>query len=347
MIPFNREYVNLLNKKEGLEKVLLETERQIEDLIKTADSEKKAIIRLSAAIEKQKSILLLGMGASHFLNHMLAIQLRKLGYRAVAIPASEYYYDSFDPGESVVILTSQSGESVETVKCMEKLNGRELFCVTLERKSTLANNCHAIVAAGGGEKAFAGTRSVTLTLGIFSLLAENLGMEPDSTLKAVLEKTEDNDKLQEAINSVSHKKNLIVTGRGIYYGLSELFRLGCEELSGIPAICYEAGQLRHGPLELLAVDTTLIVFRQFGIPSQLSLSLEEATQKSGADLIVFDGSGSKALKGAVTIPFPAGDSLASSLAILPSLQAFMISYACKRNPQAGTPFYSVKVTTTE
>lgn len=346
MIPFNREYLSLLNKKEGLEKVLLETERQIEDFIKTANCEKDAISQLSAAISKQKNVLLLGMGASHILNHMFAIQLRKLGYRALAIPASEYYYDSFAVEKTVVILTSQSGESVETVKCLEKFNKNELFCVTLEKNSTLGNKCQSIVASGGGEKAFAGTRSVTLTLGIFSLLVENLGMEPGSTMEAIMG-TVDNVKLQEAINSISHKKNLIVTGRGIYYGLGELFRLGCEELSGIPTICYETGQLRHGPLELLAGDTTLVLFRQDGVPGQLAFSLEGAAQKSGSDIIVFDSSGSGSLKGALTIPFLVGDSLASSIAILPALQAFMISYACKRNPQAGTPFYSSKITTIE
>jgi len=60
------------------------------------------------------------MGASHFINHMFAIQLRKLGYWAIAVPASEFYYNDLNIDDTQVILTSQSGESIETVKCDQR-----------------------------------------------------------------------------------------------------------------------------------------------------------------------------------------------------------------------------------
>lgn len=346
MIPFNRDYLNLLNIRQGLENVLLEMERQNEDLRATAQSAGDSIAALSNAIVDKRDILLLGMGASHFVNHMAAMQLRELGYKAVAIPASEFFYNSFDVKGQVVILTSQSGESVETVKCLEKVKDSDPFSITLDGESTLGRKCRAIIASGGKEQAFAGTRSVTLTLGIFSLVMEQLGLEQGATL-AALNDIGMPERLYAAINSVSHKKNLIATGRGIFYGLAELFRLGCEELSGIPTLCYETGQLRHGPLEVLDESMTLIIFRQSGVFGNLAVSLEDVATKSGASLIVFDASGSTPLRDSITIPFPAGNSLASALQVLPYLQSFMISYACKRNPQAGTPLYSTKVTITE
>lgn len=346
MIPFNHNLLSLLNKKAGIEAVLHETERQTADLQDTLLEQEKSINELADEIKKKSKVFLLGMGASHFINHMFAVQLRSLGYWAIAVPASEFYYDSFDVSDTQVILTSQSGESIETVKCLEKVKLLNPFCVTLEPNSTLGTQCRSIIASGGAEKAFAGTRSVTLTIGIFSFVYDILSGTKGKTLNNITP-VEKSDILQKAINSVSHKRELIITGRGIYFGLAELMRLGCEELSGISSICYEGGQLRHGPLEVFDFNATLVVFRQSGMQGQLATSFEEISKKSGVKLIVFDSSGMRELSQSITIPFKPGNSLSSALNILPSIQAFMMSYACKRNPQAGIPFYSSKVTSTE
>ena len=63
-------------------------------------------------IEAAGRVTLLGMGASHFANHIAAARLRALGVGAVAMPASEALYSPL-PGSEPVILTSQSGRSGE------------------------------------------------------------------------------------------------------------------------------------------------------------------------------------------------------------------------------------------
>ena len=50
----------------------------------TLDTQRPALQAVADAIRKQNRILLLGMGASDYLNHLFALQLRRLGWYAIA-----------------------------------------------------------------------------------------------------------------------------------------------------------------------------------------------------------------------------------------------------------------------
>jgi fructoselysine-6-P-deglycase FrlB-like protein len=110
---------------------------------------------MAAAIQKSRNVLLLGMGASHFVNQIFAFQIRKMGIEASAIPASEFLYDPIPVNNKIVILTSQSGESIETVKCLPDLSNIDVYSVTLTADSTIAKQTKSVICSGGGEKAYA------------------------------------------------------------------------------------------------------------------------------------------------------------------------------------------------
>jgi len=348
MFNFINSYAPLLADRSGLDAILLEMKHQMDDVLRTKETQHEAIRGFANTLKANKKIVLLGMGASHYVNEIFSFQLRKLGIEALAITASEYLYDPFPLAGSLVLLTSQSGESVETVKCLSLLTKSTLYGITLNKESTIGKNTRAIIGYGGSEKAFAGTRSVTLSLAIMAYVSAELGIASFKSIdRAVHFRQDDSTAMHNAVALLCKKDHVIATGRSLYSGLAQLFCLGCEELGGKPIVYNETGQLRHGPLEVLSPDTALIIFRQKGVLGELAKSFEAIQKKTGCFLVVIDSSGLEPLEDAITIPCPTGEDIASSLAVMETFQSLMIAYACGKNEMTGIPKYSTKITITE
>mgnify|MGYP000992193714 CR=1 FL=1 len=349
MNDFIKKYADLLKDDSGVKAIDLEMKRQYEDAAQTMNDQKETIEALAAVINACPRILLLGMGASHFVNEVFAFQLRRFGIEAAAMTASEFLYDTIPTADKVVILTSQSGESVETVKCFSLLPSETpVFSVTLSPESTSAAKTQAIVCSGGPEKAYAGTRSVTLSLAAFAFVSAALGQIPqESVLRALAWERTDYSAMEKAVWTLFSKRDIVVTGRSLFSPLGGLFALGCEELSNRPILYNETGTFRHGPMEVLGEDTALVVFRQKGLLGELCRSFNDVQQKSGCAVIVLDASGQEPLSNAITIPCQEGDDIVAVLGMMTTFQLLMIAYACGKNPRAGLPRYGSKITTSE
>lgn len=342
------KYACLLQDNSGVMAILSEMDRQTNDAKESIESAKEGIRELAKAIKAAEALLLLGMGASHYANELFALQLRKLGIQALAISASEYLYDPLPFWKAPVLFTSQSGESVETVRCLPLLEGNQLFSITLNANSTIGRKTKALVASGGEEKAFAGTRSVTLTIAMMASVCASLGLGTKKDVQRALQNgPETKEPLEKALGLLMQARSVVATGRSLCSPLAHLFALGCEELSRKEVLCLESGQLRHGPAEILSSDTALVLFRQDGPLGQLSGSFEELRRKAAFSFVVFDASSYKALEGSVTVRFPSGDDIYSILGMMSAFQALMITFACSKNPYTGIPRYGSKVTTTE
>lgn len=349
MDEFIRKYAMLLNDDSGIKAVEQEMKRQYQDAMDTLTGQKETIASLAAAIRACPHVLLLGMGASHLVNEIFAFQLRRYQIDAAAVTASEFLYDPLPSAGKVVVLTSQSGESVETVKCIPMIReAAGLFSVTLSAESTIAAASRAIVCSGGPEKAYAGTRSVTLSVAAFTAVAAALGqVSAEAILPAMAWEQTDADAMHRAVWTLLAKDHVVATGRSLFSPLAALFALGCEELGYRAVLFNETGTLRHGPMEILDQRTALVVFRQSGELGELCSSFNEVRRKSGCALIMLDASDLEPLEHALTIPCPRGEDILAVLGMMTTFQRLMIAYACGKNPQAGFPRYGSKVTISE
>ena len=342
------KYKTLLTDISGVEAIKVEMARQQDDAVTTYKTQRAVINQLAEAIRSNPNVLLLGMGASHFVNEIFALQVRSAGIQAIAMTASEFLYDPIRTTDKIVILTSQSGESVETIKCLSALSDTTVYGVTLTPESTIARETKAIICAGGSEIAFAGTRSVTLSLAAFAFVAEALGIGSfDAITKNIQFKQENLLEFEKAVWTLFSKRSIIATGRSLFAPLAQLFALGCEELSTKPVLCNESGMFRHGPMEVLDSDTALVIFRQSGELGELCRSFNQIQKKTGCTLVVIDSSGLEPLENAITIPCPQGSDIVAVLGAMTTFQTLMIAYACGKNPRTGLPKYGSKVTTTE
>lgn len=93
MRDFITRYTPLLTDATGVASILLEMERQMDDVRATYATQGDAIKEFADSIRQNKRIIMLGMGASHWVNELFAFQLRRAGIYALAIPASEFLYD--------------------------------------------------------------------------------------------------------------------------------------------------------------------------------------------------------------------------------------------------------------
>ncbi len=345
---FINKYSSLLNDKTGIKSILFEMGTQMNDAKETYQQEESVITEFAYSIKKTGRIILLGMGASHFANKIFSFQLRKMGFFALALTASEFLYDPIPLTDEIVLLTSQSGESIETIKCLKYLDKMNVYGITLSRESIIGKKTRSIIASGGMEKAYAGTRSVTLTLAIMAYVSAKLGAFPIERITEAMDFVQQKlPEMEKAVKILHAKQSLVVTGRSLFSGLSHLFALGCQELSGKANLCNETGQLRHGPLEVLSSESALVVFRQSGELGTLAESFVAVKKKTGCALIVIDSSESTPLEGAVTIKCPIGNDIAATLAVMDTFQSLMISYACGKNDYTGIPKYSSKITKKE
>lgn len=348
MIEFLQKYAVQLEDRHGLDMIDIEMTRQDQDIADTLQSQRASVKALAEDIRSTGKVLLLGMGASQLVNEVFALQLRRFQIEALAMTASEFIYDPIPANGRTVILTSQSGESVETVKCIPLLGSHPVFSVTLTAESTIAKAGTAIICAGGGEQAYAGTRSVTLSLAALAAVCAELGqVSEDDILPAVQWQREDYSCLERALWLLYNKRTVIATGRSLFAPVAHMFALGSEELSNRQTIFEETGTLRHGPMEAVDPDTVIVVFRQAGKLGELCRSFNDVRKKTGCSLIVFDASGLEPLPEAVTIPCPTGSDIIATLGMMTGFQYLMIAYACGKNPRAGLPHFGGKVTTTE
>src|SRR5690606_37674808 len=119
------------------------------------------------SLKRTGRLLLLGMGGSHAVGRAVEPFYRRLGIDAIAVPLSEQLGAPLALDGRTVFVTSQSGESAEVLRWFEETGGNdETFGFSLEEGSFLARAAPSLIGHGGTERAFAATRSLTVSFSL-------------------------------------------------------------------------------------------------------------------------------------------------------------------------------------
>ncbi|KFE36437.1 SIS domain-containing protein [Thioclava atlantica] len=322
-----------------------EMARQMGDAQASLEGARDLARTIAGSLRRTKRLVLLGMGGSHAVGRALEPSYRALGIDAIALPLSEQL-DAPVPLEGrTVIVTSQSGESAEVLRWFADGHApADTFGSTMEPNSSLARLAPSLIGAGGSEIPFAATRSLTVTLALHAAILGELGLDLAPTLEILRNPSlADVDAAVVRFNSVSA---IVTSGRALQ-GVAEAIALGLTELSRLPCFSLEGGQLRHGPVEMLAPSVGVVMFRGDDPSADKVTSLAQFVAESDAPLILFDASGRPPVEGALCVPCAKASGLAAAFSILPSAQRFMVDFAASRVPDAGVPVRSSKVTRVE
>lgn len=211
-----------------------------------------------------------GMVGKTLIQSMLRIPV------TVAI-ASEFRYEEPVIGEnSMVIVVSQSGETIDTLEALRLANRytkKTLAIVNVKGSSIARESNYVLYTHAGPEIAVASTKAYSVQVVSFYLLACKLGLilgkidatyakefvanllTVPETMKQVIDQA---DEVERLTKRMIHAGNAFFIGRGLDYTLSMEGALKLKEISYIHAEAYAAGELKHGTIALISEGVPVI-----------------------------------------------------------------------------------------
>lgn len=235
-------------------------------MLKEIDEEPDRLLDLSNKIEKEvpselldclrnEKIMILGSGTSYH-----AGLYAKKWFKATNMIASEFVYDDKEYDNYTFVLLSQSGETFDLIKAIEKIrsgqNNKIISLInkentTIERLSDFYLNLHA-----QPEIAVASTKVYLNEVVALYILYQILNnKEYKDSIKELVENLKkvsaNKDYIYEYAKKISKVKNAYFVGRGFDYKLALEASLKLKEVSYIHSEATYAGELKHGPIALI------------------------------------------------------------------------------------------------
>ena len=225
-----------------------------------------------------KNVKFLGCGSAYYAGQMGAALVEELArIPADAEPASEFRYRSpvVDP-DTLYVAVSQSGETIDTLMAVQELKrkGGQVIGAVNVVGSAIGRECgHGIFLHAGPEVAVASTKALTNMAVNFALLALLLGRVRDMSAANGQRVVNGLRNLPEQVSRMLNAEDDIATIAYQYAAADHMFFIGrvrgwpvaregaqkLKEISYVHAEAYQAGELKHGPLALIAREMPSVV----------------------------------------------------------------------------------------
>lgn len=207
---------------------------------------------------------------------------------------------------SVAVFISQSGETADTLACVEEMKRRGIYTLGVVNVvgSTIARSVDGgIYLHAGPEISVASTKAFTSQVAALMLLAlhvarrRGLSMQDgkevvdalaalSKEIKAVLEKR---DEIKKVAKKVSTYQHAFFLGRDSLYPIAMEGAIKLKEVSYIHAEAYPAGEAKHGPIAL--VDPSMLIVFLLGrgpLAEKAQSNLQEMKARGGTVLAITD-----------------------------------------------------------
>jgi glucosamine--fructose-6-phosphate aminotransferase (isomerizing) len=224
------------------------------------------------------TLLFGGMGTSEFTPLSIRWRLLKSGHRCEIFDAGEWHYygkKEADAGTTVV-LTSQSGESIELKNILSSGYIERYVAITNESASTLARGAALTLPLCAGQESSITTKTYTNNLALLRLLETVL--EGDHALKSTMKDlrlaadaiyTLDTDGIERASDLLHPVSHLTFVGRGPAITSARQCALTFMEGLQCTAASFTGGAFKHGPFESVETGFRLVLFRAPGATTHL------------------------------------------------------------------------------
>lgn len=218
-------------------------------------------------------VLILGCGTSLHAGHVAAYMLEEMARIPVQVEiSSEFRYKNpIVPPGTFVIAISQSGETADTIAAVRevKAKGAKVLALCNVHGSTLTREAdNTIFLKAGAEIGVCSTKAFTnqvVVLSLFTLLMARMRhmskIEGQNFLEQLLHIPEQiqavidqADNIATIARKYAQYDNFFYIGRRYMYPASLEGALKLKEISYINANGYPAGEIKHGPIALIAED---------------------------------------------------------------------------------------------
>ena len=249
------------------------------------------ISQIKKEIYKRKfdRIIMTGMGASYNAAYPAFIKLTETSIPASLLNSAElsHYLDGMLKEKTLLWLNSQSGHSVELLNILDHIKTDPVACslsFVNDSNSPLALGTDYSIAIHAGEENIVSTKTYSNMLATNLLSSIQLsGGDVNSAqqdLLTVADKMEiylgNWDTNLERINTfLGNGNRLFILGRGP--SLSSVWNgsLICKEAAKFPAEGMIAADFRHGPLDLVSKDVTIIFLEGVDKTSKINRAFAE------------------------------------------------------------------------
>ena len=272
-------------------------------------SEKLAEFRALAGADHE--LFFSGMGTSLFCPEVVFPRLTRAGRRARSVDTGEWLHKDaalYRP-ESLLVLTSQSGESAELARLVEHGAQNPYVAVTNNEHSTLAIRARLVLPLKAGDEASISNKTYANTLALCSLLASSL--EGELSLSRTLDtlsrcadalEAQDSTAVEAAALALGPATGLAFVGRGPSLVAARQCALTFMEGTRILCSAFSGGAFNHGPFEGVATGFCLVILDGGDATRVFAQGLAERALKLGATVVLVSSSAS--VPGALPVVVP-------------------------------------------
>ncbi len=191
--------------------------------------------------------------------------------------ASEFRYkEPLINEKTLVIVTSQSGETIDTLEALRLARscGSKVISVVNVKGSTIARESdYVLYTHAGPEIAVASTKAYSVQIAAMYLIGCRLGLVKGiysreqgqdfikkllGTIPVIEETLRQADSVKSVANFIKLAPDAFFIGRGLDYTLSLEGALKLKEISYVHAEAYAAGELKHGTIALITENVPVI-----------------------------------------------------------------------------------------
>ena len=330
---------------------------------------------LKLPVEKMREftrIFIVACGSSYHVGMIGKYNLEHLLRRNVEVVlASEFRYsDPIVDDRSLVIVISQSGETLDTMAALreaKKRGGYILSIVNVVGSSIARESDDVLYTWAGPEIAVATTKAYSTQLAVLDMIGlafgEALGtVKKEEYDEAVAELQKLPEKMERFLASESceaipkyasqyfNHNSVFFIGRNLDYALGLEGSLKLKEISYIHSEAYASGELKHGTISLIEDGTLVIALGTYAPLFDKAMSNVVEVKARGADVLALAteshrGEMVKTVENVITIPDTA-QMLLPSLGVVP-LQLLAYYIALQRGCDIDKPRNLAKSVTVE
>ena len=250
-------------------------------------------------------VYIIACGSSYHVGMVSKYNWERLLRRPVdVVLASEFRYcDPLVNERSLVVVISQSGETLDTMAAMreaKRLGGRTLAIVNVVGSSIAREADDVLYTWAGPEIAVATTKAYSTQLALMDLvglyLGEKLGTIPESEYAAILaaiqrlpeqmqEVLARTERVQYHASRCFNHSSVFFIGRNLDYAMGMEGSLKLKEISYIHSEAYASGELKHGTISLIEPGTLVVALGTYAPLFDKAMSNVVEVKARGAEVL--------------------------------------------------------------
>jgi glucosamine--fructose-6-phosphate aminotransferase (isomerizing) len=345
-------YQDILNQPAALEKVLQAH----------FHSRLMELKRAAQAIRHARRVVVAAIGASYSASQAFVCSMAALGIKVILEDASEllhFHMPAYDR-ETLFILVSRSGDTVEIARLVERLQGMDamLIGITNVKESCLGRGCDILLSLECPKDDLISIQTWSATILVFHLLKEEVADR--------LKLPECRQELEAAVESVSwacshfqsvspawrqwfeNTRSITLLARGASLASAQQGQLLFHEMARQGAQFFSAGSFRHGPWEVVEPGFLgFIITPEEGLASLDKSLVADILRLGGRVVSISPMEDFRATESLLPLPIPAlSPSLSPLVEIIP-LQFFIYEFSRWKGYKPGEFRVSTPITLTE